>query len=82
MTEERAVVLMQQVTGSGELKLSLRNINDLLRYFIEQYTLKIINTLYDLCCYFNALLNMSQCNPINLLIKWIVRGLILFGKKL
>ena len=49
MTEDRAVVLMQQVTGSEELKMSVRNINDLLQHFIEQYTLKIIKTLFDLC---------------------------------
>ena len=49
MTEERAVVLMQQIHGSEELKMSVRNINDMLQYFIEQYTLKMIKTLFDLC---------------------------------
>ena len=48
MKEGRAVVMMKQVTGSEELKMSIININDLLQYFIEQYTLKVIKTLFDL----------------------------------
>ena len=48
MKECKAVVLMQQVTGSEELKLYIKHIHDLLQSFIEQYTLKIIKTLFDL----------------------------------
>ena len=50
MKEGRAVVLMQQVTGTGKLKMSIVNIYYLLQYFIEQYTLKIIKTMFDLLC--------------------------------
>ena len=35
---ERAEVLMQQVTESEELKMSVKNMIDCLQYLIEQYT--------------------------------------------
>ena len=39
---------MQQVTESEELKLSVKNINDVLQCLIEQYTLKIKTALFNL----------------------------------
>jgi hypothetical protein len=68
MKEGRAVVLMQQVTGSEELKMSIINIYDLLQYFIEQYTLKRIKTLFDFLCLCQCIASVCQCEGFNNLI--------------